>query len=264
MTDITKAITAARKALARLREHDGGTRYNGDDDDAGERACCLVASWKPHDSDCPHAVAVAEFDRLLSALDAAQGEAVLGSVQSGSVTIPFWVIDYAQKIELFMKVNGVDAWALGGIQSRDLPPPQAPPAAVPAEGLRDSALNSAKFRASCYALVGIVEGIAGLGRRWASGGERLKDTPEWVAFYNSVSAMRNGTAEPTSATQAPPAAVPAQEPLFLLHTGTIYGNERGDWEVETNSGWGVDVDIYCDANPGRTVGLYLAAAKGEK
>lgn len=61
---------AAREALARLREHDGGTRYNGDDDDAGERACCLVASWKPHDSDCPHAVAVAEFDRLLAALDA--------------------------------------------------------------------------------------------------------------------------------------------------------------------------------------------------
>ena len=72
MTDITKAIAAARKALARLREHNGGTRYNGDDDDAGERACCLVASWKPHDSDCPHAAAVAEFDRLLAAIDAAQ------------------------------------------------------------------------------------------------------------------------------------------------------------------------------------------------
>ena len=76
MTDYPKALAAARDALAKLREHDGGTRYNGDDDDAGERACCLVASWKPHDSDCPHAVAVAEFDNLLAALDAARGEAV--------------------------------------------------------------------------------------------------------------------------------------------------------------------------------------------
>lgn len=76
MADLPAAIAAAREALDKLREHDGGTRYNGDDDDAGERACCLVASWKPHDSDCPHAVAVAEFDRLLAALDAAQGEAV--------------------------------------------------------------------------------------------------------------------------------------------------------------------------------------------
>lgn len=81
-------------------------------------------------------------------------------------------------------------------------PRYSPPTAVPAEGLRDSALNSAKFRASCYALVGIVEGIEGIGRRWATNGERLKDTREWVAFYNSVAAMRNGT------TEAPPAAVP--------------------------------------------------------
>jgi hypothetical protein len=59
-----------------------------------------------------------------------QAEPVSATVQSGSVSIPFWVIDYAQKIELFMKVNGVDAWALGGIQSRDFPPapqPQAEP-----------------------------------------------------------------------------------------------------------------------------------------
>ena len=46
------------------------------------------------------------------------------------------------------------------------------------------------------------------------------------------------------------------EPLFLLHTGAVYGNERGDWEVEANSGKAVDA--YCDANPGKTVGLYLA------
>ena len=59
--------------------------------------------------------------------------------------------------------------------------------------------------------------------------------------------------KPRPAPQPKPAE---QEPLFLLHTGTIYGNQRGDWEVEANSGW--DVDIYCDANPGRTVGLYPA------
>ena len=53
---------------------------------------------------------------------------------------------------------------------------------------------------------------------------------------------------------APPAALP--EPLFLLHTGAVYGNERGDWEIEANSGKAVDA--YCDANPGKTVGLYLA------
>lgn len=53
---------------------------------------------------------------------------------------------------------------------------------------------------------------------------------------------------------APPAAL--AEPLFLLHTGTVYGKERGDWEIEANSGKAVDA--YCDANPGKTVGLYLA------
>ena len=59
-----------------------------------------------------------------------QAEPVSATVQSGSVSIPFWVIDYAQKIELFMKVNGVDAWALGGIQSRDLPPAPQPQASA--------------------------------------------------------------------------------------------------------------------------------------
>lgn len=53
---------------------------------------------------------------------------------------------------------------------------------------------------------------------------------------------------------ASPAAL--AEPLFLLHTGTVYGKERGDWEIEANSGKAVDA--YCDANPGKTVGLYLA------
>lgn len=90
------------------------------------------------------------------------------------------------------------------------PAPVAPAAVVPEGGLRDSVLNSAKFRASCYALVGIVEGIQGLGRCWAANGERLKDTPEWVAFYNCVASMRNGTFNQASAEQAqqPAAAVP--------------------------------------------------------
>lgn len=49
---------------------------------------------------------------------------------------------------------------------------------------------------------------------------------------------------------------PQGEPLFLLHTGTIYGNERGDWDVEANSGKAVDA--YCDSRPGQTIGLYPA------
>ena len=103
---------------------------------------------------------------------------------------------------------------------------QAPPAAVPEGGLRDSVLNSAKFRASCYALVGIVEGIEGLGRNWAANGERLKDTREWVAFYNCVAAMRNGTFNQASAEQAPPAAlaVPAVDwrELYRIQTAMRY------------------------------------------
>ena len=60
-----------------------------------------------------------------------------------------------------------------------------------------------------------------------------------------------------AAPQAPPAQpVPAQEPLFLLHTGAVCGNEREDWEVEANNGDAVEA--YCDENPGKVVGLYLA------
>lgn len=70
------------------------------------------------------------------------------------------------------------------------------------------------------------------------------------AFRDGWLACKRGDAEPP----APPAALP--EPLFLLHTGAVYGNERGDWEIEANSGKAVDA--YCDANPGKTVGLYLA------
>ena len=105
MTDLDRAIAAARKALAIYLRY-GPPHY-------GEPLCGYATN------------AIDALDDLLAALDAARGEAVAGSVQSGSVTIPFWVIDYAQKIELFMRVNGVDEWAIGGIQSRDLPPPQA-------------------------------------------------------------------------------------------------------------------------------------------
>jgi len=57
------------------------------------------------------------------------------------------------------------------------------------------------------------------------------------------------------------ATQPQAEPLFLLHTGAIYGNERGDWDIEANSGKAVDA--YCDANPGKTVGLYLAPPQAQ-
>ena len=141
---------------------------------------------------------------LLAAIDEAQGKAVL-------------LVNAEQLAD--HRVSGMNAVRAGhqdharGLHTVPLyVAPQAPPDTVPAKWLRDSALNSARFRARCYALVGIVEGIAGLGRRWASDGERLKDTREWVAFYNSVSAMRNGT------TEAPPAVVPA--------------NVRERWNIE--------------------------------
>jgi len=115
MTDFSAAIAAAREALALLREHDGGTRYEGDDDDVGTRACCGVASYKPHDSDCPHAVAVAEFARLLAALDAAQPVA--------------WMSHSALTGQPVFDINPPDESSLAG----EIPlfaAPQAPPAAV--------------------------------------------------------------------------------------------------------------------------------------
>ena len=104
-------------------------------------------------------------------------------------------------------------------------------AQVPERGLRDSVLNSAKFRASCYALVKIVEGIEGLGRRWAANGERLKDTREWVAFYNCVAAMRNGTFNQANAEQAqqPAAADVTDEYARAFHDGWL-ACKRGDAE----------------------------------
>lgn len=73
---------------------------------------------------------------------------------------------------------------------------------------------------------------------------RAEDVPVGTKLYAAPAAERS---EATSLAAAP---------LFLLHTGAIYGNERGDWEVEAESGKAVDA--YCDANPGKTVGLYLA------
>lgn len=147
-----------------------------------------------------------------------------------------YVIDKLAKLlaEIAVIVNGPEppltSWSYHDLPEKVRALKQAPPATVPAGGLRDSVLNSAKFRASCYALVGIVEGIAGLGRRWASDGERLKDTPEWVAFYNSVSAMRNGTAEPTSATQAPPAAAAAvPEGMVMVQRADLAALEATDF-----------------------------------
>ena len=158
-----------------------------------------------------------------AAIDAARGEAVafLYTLEYGSsvadrrvspyrLNYPFGVCgaDYQRSNEDGVSyVRETPLYAAPPAAAVPTPPP-AGIAVVPEMG-RDSVLNSAKFRASCYTLVGIVEGIQGLGRCWAANGERLKDTREWVAFYNSVSAMRNGNAEPTSATQAPPAAVPA-------------------------------------------------------
>lgn len=115
MTDLQEAIAAAREASAAL-----------------DVALAKPAhEYSPEEVDALLERCINAMGDLLAALDSARGQAVAGSVQSGSVTIPFWVIDYAQKIELFMRINGVDEWAIGGIQSRDLPPPPAPqPAAA--------------------------------------------------------------------------------------------------------------------------------------
>ena len=47
---------------------------------------------------------------------------------------------------------------------------------------------------------------------------------------------------------------PLPEPLFLLHCGEIYGNERGDWDCEANSGKAVDA--LADEHAGDTLGLF--------
>ena len=48
---------------------------------------------------------------------------------------------------------------------------------------------------------------------------------------------------------------PLGEPLFLLHTGALFGNERDEWEVEANSQ--AAVDELAEAQPlGTTLNLY--------
>lgn len=48
---------------------------------------------------------------------------------------------------------------------------------------------------------------------------------------------------------------PLVEPLFLLHTGALFGNERDEWEVEASSQ--AAVDGLCEAQPlGATLHLY--------
>ena len=51
-----------------------------------------------------------------------------------------------------------------------------------------------------------------------------------------------------------PAAIEAQEPLFLLYTGEARDGEQDDWDVEPDSQ--AAVDDYCAANPGKVVGLF--------
>ena len=45
------------------------------------------------------------------------------------------------------------------------------------------------------------------------------------------------------------------EPLFLLHTGSLFGNERDDWETEARGQ--AAVDALCETSPlGMTIGLH--------
>ncbi len=57
---------------------------------------------------------------------------------------------------------------------------------------RDRILADARLRASIYKLVERVEGVTC--ERWAAGGLRFKDTPEWVAFYVAAKQLRDGFA----------------------------------------------------------------------
>jgi hypothetical protein len=66
--------------------------------------------------------------------------------------------------------------------------------ATPQSAAREPGGEDAALRVAVDALVGIVERAEGRGRRWAANGERLKDTPEWVAFYNA--ALRTRTPAP--------------------------------------------------------------------
>lgn len=52
------------------------------------------------------------------------------------------------------------------------------------------------------------------------------------------------------------AAMRAQEPLFLLHTGDAYGNERGAWDVQADSFRRV-VSLCESLPPGKTLPLVL-------
>lgn len=54
-------LAAAKAAVV----DDGGLRYEGDDDDCGSHACCLVVSYKPHAPDC-------WVPRLRAAIEAAE------------------------------------------------------------------------------------------------------------------------------------------------------------------------------------------------
>ena len=63
---------------------------------------------------------------------------------------------------------------------------------------------------------------------------------------------RNGTVR--AQLRAAIEAAEKAEPLFLLHTGSMYGNERDEYEVEADSG--ERVDRFCDQHPGQTFPLY--------
>jgi len=85
------------------------------------------------------------------------------------------------------------------------------------DGDLERAKQSARFRAACYALKEIVEGTRG-SERWAGpSGRRLKDTPEWAAFYNFVIAMRE-RGEP-DALAASPQPAPGANPCKCIDCG---------------------------------------------
>lgn len=48
----TTVVAALLKICADAVEDDGGTSYNGEEDEIGTRVCCGVLTYEPHVSDC--------------------------------------------------------------------------------------------------------------------------------------------------------------------------------------------------------------------
>lgn len=84
--------------------------------------------------------AEADIERMTDAFNRENGPTFMGEpvlppekmveLELG-VKVPVWLLDHAQRIELYMKLNLPGPWRIGGIQSHDYATPTPPPSAVP-------------------------------------------------------------------------------------------------------------------------------------